>query len=156
MDTVSREKRSWIMARVPQRSTNPEIQVRALLRILGFRYWLNVRTLPGSPDIVVPASRVAIFVHGCFWHRHSGCKFASTPKTRTDYWDAKFKRNVERDQRVSLALRKQGWKTLVIWGCQLRREKVVLRRLDRFLSTSQVKIILRSGQGKLRGKRAST
>ena len=136
VDTFSRVKRSWVMSRVPQRETNPEIEVRALLRMLGVRYRLNVRSLPGSPDLVVRSQRKAVFVHGCFWHRHPGCKFASTPKTRTDYWNEKFARNIARDRRATAALRKLGWTTIVIWTCQLRRKEMVARRLRRLLEVA--------------------
>ncbi len=139
VDTFSPAKRSWVMSRVPQRKTGPEIRVRTLLRILGVRCRVNVRSLPGSPDIAIHSQRKAIFVHGCFWHRHSGCKFASTPKTRTDYWNEKFARNVARDRRTMAALRKLGWKTIVIWTCQLRRQDMVARRLSRFLEVTSIK-----------------
>lgn len=134
VDTFTPKKRSWIMAQVPQRGSAPELHVRAILRHLGIGYRLNVKGLPGSPDIVTRERRAVIFVHGCFWHRHDGCKFASMPRSRVDYWSAKFVRNVARDRRARAALRERGWKVVVIWTCQLRKDATVVRRLRRLLS----------------------
>ncbi len=116
------------MARVRQKDTRPEITVRRCLHALGYRFRLHRRDLPGTPDIVLPKRRKAIFVHGCFWHRHPGCPRASMPKTRIEYWETKFRRNVERDQQAVTALQAAGWEPMVIWECQTR-DLARLRRL---------------------------
>lgn len=122
MDTVDRETRSKIMSKVGQRATGPEMKLRKALHGLGFRYRVNVRKLPGSPDLVFPKYKAAIFVHGCFWHRHEGCKYATTPKSRVEFWEAKFNANVERDHRNVEALLKDGWRVMVVWECALKRK----------------------------------
>lgn len=114
------EERSAIMRAVPQKNSKPEMIVRRALHHLGYRFRLHRRDLPGTPDIVLPRHRVAIFVHGCFWHRHPGCRLASTPRTRTEFWQSKFDRNVERDTMATQALQKLGWRVLVIWECETR------------------------------------
>nr|AMH39520.1 Very short patch repair protein [Tardiphaga robiniae] len=96
----------------------PELVVRRVAHSLGLRFRLQAKDLPGKPDLVFPRWRVAIFVHGCFWHRHEGCKKATMPKSREEFWQSKFERNVERDQRVIRELEAQAWRTLVIWQCQ--------------------------------------
>src|SRR5437016_5479304 len=101
--------RSALMARIRSSNTQPELAVRSFLHRLGFRFRLHTRTLPGRPDLVLPRHRLAIFVHGCFWHQHPNCKLASTPKTRQDYWKPKLSGNVERDRRNSSKLRELGW-----------------------------------------------
>jgi DNA mismatch endonuclease (patch repair protein) len=118
MDTLTREQRSERMRRVRQAGTKPELAVRHSLHALGFRYRLHRRDLPGSPDIVLPSKRVAMFVHGCFWHRHQGCSRATTPKTNTQYWLPKFAENEARDLRVIGALEAAGWRVRVIWQCE--------------------------------------
>lgn len=112
--------RSAHMAKIKGSNTKPEIHVRKVLFGLGYRYTLHGRGLPGSPDIVFPARKKVIFVHGCFWHRHDGCKLATTPKTRVTFWREKFKANVRRDGLVVAALRNSGWKPLVLWQCELK------------------------------------
>lgn len=102
------EERSAIMRAVPRKDSKPEIVVRRILHQLCYCFRLHRRDLPGTPDIVLPRHRVAIFVHGCFWHRHEGCQLASTPKTRADFWQAKFDRNVQRDAEATLALKLIG------------------------------------------------
>src|SRR5437867_1040953 len=111
-------QRSAMMARIGQKDTAPEIFVRKLLHRLGFRFRLHRRDLPGTPDIVLAGQRVALLVHGCFWHRHPGCRFAYIPKSRTDFWSAKFARNVARDREVLEKLRALGWRAHVIWECE--------------------------------------
>ena len=120
MDHVTKAKRSEMMSKVRGRDTKPEMKVRRRLHALGYRYRLQAKELPGRPDIVFRPRRKAIFVHGCFWHRHEGCRYASTPKTRTEFWEEKFRQNIERDDRNEKALSKLGWKTLIIWECQLK------------------------------------
>jgi len=112
--------RSEHMGLIRQKGTKPELAVRSALRELGYRYRLNVTKLAGSPDIVVSGTRTAIFVHGCFWHRHPGCRLASTPKSNVAFWEEKFVRNVERDKKVLDDLRFAGWKVITIWECETR------------------------------------
>ena len=118
------ELRSWIMSRVPQKGTSPEMVLRFGLHRLGFRFRVANRGLPGSPDIVLPKYRTAIFVHGCFWHRHKDCRFASTPSSNAAFWQKKFESNVQRDERAKKALRKLEWKVRVVWSCQLQERKL--------------------------------
>ena len=125
MDTVDKKTRSRIMSSVGQKSTGPEIRLRKALHRLGFRYRLNVKLLPGSPDLVFPKYHAVIFVHGCFWHRH-GCKASTTPETRGDFWTAKFNANVERDRSNTEALLNKGWRVMVVWECSLKGKKAKL------------------------------
>ena len=109
------------LAAVHSVSTKPELQLRHTLWRHGFRYLVNVKSLPGKPDIVLPKYRTVIFVHGCFWHGHNNCKNYTIPKTNTDFWVAKVSRNQERDQKVWRQLEAQGWSVIIVWECQLRR-----------------------------------
>ena len=117
-DRLSRAHRSWNMSRIRGSNTAPERRVQVLLRQLGFRFRLHDRTLPGSPDIVLPRRRTVIVVHGCFWHRQAGCRFAYRPRTRLAFWNAKFAENVRRDQRSRRALNRRGWSVLTVWECR--------------------------------------
>lgn len=128
-DTLSKAERSALMARIRGVNTRPEMAVRRFLHKNGFRFRLHPRDLPGRPDIVLPKLRTAIFVHGCFWHRHLGCKKATTPSTRKAFWNAKFEANVERDMRKVAELRDLGWTAITIWECEVTR--VPLARLSR-------------------------
>lgn len=119
-DIVDSATRSRMMAGIKGCNTRPERVLRKGLHALGFRYGLNRRDLPGKPDIVLPKYRAVIFVHGCFWHRHAGCRLTSTPATRPEFWQQKFTRTVERDQRAIASLQQLGWRTGVIWECALR------------------------------------
>ena len=110
------------MAAIRSSSTKPELQLRHAIWHHGFRYLVNDKRFPGKPDIVLPKYRTAIFVHGCFWHGHKGCKNYSIPKTNTDFWVAKVARNQERDQEVWRQLEAMGWNVIIVWECQLRRE----------------------------------
>ncbi|WP_311202876.1 very short patch repair endonuclease [Rhizobium sp. SRDI969] len=121
-------QRSSNMRAVRSGDTNPELIVRKLLHALGFRFRLRRADLPGKPDIVLPRYQTVIFVHGCFWHRHT-CKRASTPKTRTEFWEAKLAGNVARDRRVIDELRALGWRVVVIWECETRSPLVVAERV---------------------------
>lgn len=134
MDTVNKATRSKIMRSVPQRGTTPEIRLRKALHRRGFRYRVNDKRLPGSPDIVFPKYHAVIFVHGCFWHRH-GCKYTTTPSTRKEFWAAKFKANVERDKRNEEKLIELGWRVLVIWECEIKKlfDNGLIERVERFL-----------------------
>ena len=119
-DVFSKEKRSEIMRAVKSENTKPELQLRKALHRLGYRYRLNVKTLPGKPDIVFPKYRTVIFMHGCFWHGHNCKRGARIPKTNTDYWTEKVARNRLRDQKNAAALKKLGWRVVTIWECQLK------------------------------------
>lgn len=109
------------MSRIRSRDTAPEKKVRSLLHNAGFRFRLHVKKLPGSPDIVLPRYRAVIFVHGCYWHRHAKCRYAYTPKSRTEFWEGKFKATVERDREKSDELRSAGWRIIVVWECELEK-----------------------------------
>lgn len=132
-DGLSAEKRSWLMSCIRGKNTKPEMKVRKLAHAMGFRFRLYRREMPGTPDLVFPKMRVVIFVHGCFWHRHPGCSKASTPKSNTDFWSQKFKRNVERDAVNYALLEEAGWKVAVIWECETR---------DQLLLESKLRLIL--------------
>ncbi|WP_442776045.1 very short patch repair endonuclease [Sphaerotilus montanus] len=125
-DVVNRETRSRMMAGIRGKNTRPEMRVRRYLHATGLRFRLHDRALPGSPDLVFPAHRIAVFVHGCFWHRHPFCKYATMPAERREFWLEKFGKNIVRDQRNLLALGQAGWTPLVIWECETRSEE----RLD--------------------------
>ena len=134
-DRISPAHRSWTMSRIRARNTTPEIMVRSLLHRMGYRFTLRRKGLPGTPDIVLPRHRAVVFVHGCFWHRHPGCRLATRPKTRKAFWGEKFARNVARDRRNQRKLREAGWRVFVVWECQVRADpRAVARRLDRLLS----------------------
>lgn len=124
--------RSALMKRIRQEGTTPELRVRRLLSRLGVRYRLNVRGLPGRPDIANQARRKAIFVHGCFWHHHTECGRGTIPKANSAFWASKLERNVERDRRKISALRALGFDVLVIWECALKEERTLLRNLQTF------------------------
>ena len=120
MDTVSPAKRSSVMAQVKGRDTRPERVVRSLLFRHGFRFRLHRADLPGKPDIVLPRYKTVVFVHGCFWHRHPGCKRASMPASNVAYWERKFARTVVRDAANQAALERSGWRVFIIWECALQ------------------------------------
>ena len=111
---------SYNMSCVKSKNTKPEIWVRKYLFACGFRYRINVKKLPGTPDIVLPKYKTAIFVNGCFWHGHKNCRYFVIPKTRTEWWLDKINRNIDRDQANILALKKSGWRVITIWECQLK------------------------------------
>lgn len=110
------------MSRIRGRNTGPELRLRSLLHRAGFRFRLHTKQLPGSPDVVLPKYQTAIFVHGCFWHRHPGCRNATMPSTRRDFWQEKFDANVSRDARNQAALEAAGWTVLTIWECELKAD----------------------------------
>jgi DNA mismatch endonuclease (patch repair protein) len=122
-------QRSRNMAAIRCRNTKPELRVRSLLHQLGYRFRLHWRDLPGSPDIVLPRHHTVVFVHGCFWHRHAGCRYTTTPGTRSDFWEEKFRLNVERDARQQAELRAAGWAVLVVWECELKDIEALSSRL---------------------------
>lgn len=132
-DRIDPARRSLNMSRVKSANTRPELQVRSLLHRLGYRFRLHTRSLPGKPDLVFQSRRAVIFVHGCFWHRHAGCPKASMPTTRADFWAEKFEANQARDARVLRALADSGWRTEVVWECEVRDREALTRRLISFL-----------------------
>jgi DNA mismatch endonuclease (patch repair protein) len=137
MDRVSAQIRSRMMSRIRSKDTQPELLVRRYLHAAGYRYRLHVSSLPGKPDIVFPRRKVCVFVHGCFWHLHSGCRDGTIPKSRTDYWRKKLYKNKDRDARHMRDLRKKGWKVFRIWECELERKpKKVIDRIADFLKTT--------------------
>jgi len=112
------------MSRIKGKNTKPEMLVRKFLHAQGFRYRLHDKKLPGKPDIVLPKYRTVIFVHGCFWHGHENCKYYVIPKTRTDWWLNKINVNIANDEKAILALKKEGWKIITLWECDLKPAKV--------------------------------
>ena len=137
-DSISAEHRSWNMSQIKSKDTTVEIKVRKYLFSQGFRYRKNVKTLPGKPDIVLPKYKTIIFIHGCFWHRHEGCKRATIPKSNLDYWEKKFKRNVENDILHTEQLKKQGWKVIVLWECEINKNfEETMERLISVLKQSE-------------------
>ena len=120
MDCLTPEQRKRNMSAIKGRDTKPEALLRKLLHSLGYRFRIQRKDLPGRPDIVLPKYKTAIFVNGCFWHRHEECKYASTPSTNSEFWEMKFAANVKRDARNYVALKKQGWNVIVIWECEVK------------------------------------
>lgn len=123
-DIVDKETRSRMMGNIRSHNTRPEVLVRKFLFSNGYRFRLNRKDLPGSPDIVLPKHKLAIFVHGCFWHRHKGCRIAYTPRSRKTFWQTKFSENVRRDKRSTQQLRKLGWRVTVVWECRVRKNQL--------------------------------
>lgn len=134
--------RSRNMAAIRGRDTTPELEVRRILHRLGFRFRLHRRDLPGTPDIVLPRFQTVIFVHGCFWHRHPECRFTTNPKTRRDFWEAKFSQNIERDKRNYTALGNAAWNIVVVWECELRDKVALEARLLQFLRARDYPVAL--------------
>ena len=128
-DIVDGKRRSELMAGIGSRDTAPELAVRRVAHRMGLRFRLYRKDLPGRPDLVFPKHRLVVFVHGCFWHRHKGCRFASTPGSRVEFWTAKFAANVARDARQEAALKTLGWRVLVIWECETGHEVSIRRKL---------------------------
>lgn len=120
-DTITREKRSWNMSRIKAKDTSIEIRVRKWLYHHGYRYRKNVSTLPGKPDIVLKSYNTVIFIHGCFWHRHPNCKDATIPKTRTEFWQSKFAKNIANDKKNTQKLEEMGFRVLIIWECEINK-----------------------------------
>lgn len=119
-DVVSTAKRSQMMSGIKGKNSLPEMVVRKALFAMGHRFRLHRRDLPGTPDIAMPGRKIAIFVHGCFWHAHQGCKYAKMPSTRTEFWTAKLQGNVDRDRRAADKLAEMGWRVLNVWECSTR------------------------------------
>ncbi len=133
MDQISPEHRSWNMSRIRGKDTKPELKVRSVLHRLGYRFRLHRKDLPGTPDIVLPRYQTVIMVHGCFWHRHTKCKYAYTPKSRKKFWANKFSETVARDKRNREALEKGGWTVGVIWECQTRNCELLQSKMIKLL-----------------------
>jgi len=121
VDRISEKHRSWNMSRIKAQDTVPEVKVRSLIHRAGYRFRKNVKGLPGKPDVVLRKHNTIIFVHGCFWHQHEGCKEASVPKTRIDFWTEKLGKNVERDKRQYEKLIMSGWNVVTIWECETKK-----------------------------------
>lgn len=136
MDVLSPESRRATMKAVKGKDTKPELAIRQLIHRLGFRFRLHDGGLPGKPDIVFPARRKVIFVHGCFWHQHR-CPAAARPSSRREYWDAKLDGNMARDRHNQRRLRNMGWSSLVVWECQLKRTSFLEKRLVNFLNKQE-------------------
>ena len=124
------EQRSRNMSAIKSKNTKPEIKVRKVLHSMGYRFRLHAKDLPGSPDIVLPKYKTVIFVHGCFWHRHENCKYASTPKTRKEFWNKKFTENKKRDSEIQEKIKILDWRSVVIWECETKnmenlRDKII-------------------------------
>lgn len=127
-DMFDPQKRSEIMSHICSKNTKSEIMVRKYLHRLGFRFRLHGSKLPGKPDIVLPKNKCVVFVHGCFWHAHEGCKYYRDPKSNAEYWIPKIQRNVERDKQAVRELTSMGWKVEIVWECELKKDAE--RRLD--------------------------
>lgn len=128
-DKLSTEKRSYLMSQVRSKDTKPEKFIRSLLHKLGYRFRKNVPSLPGKPDIVLPKYRMVIFVHGCFWHQHKGCKRAERPTSNREFWDDKLDKTITRDRKSLELLREIGWKVIVIWECELKDANKIKERI---------------------------
>ena len=127
MDNRSKEARSRNMSRIPSKNTKPEETVRKYLFSQGFRYRKNVSNLPGKPDIVLPKYKTVVFVNGCFWHAHQGCKWFVPPKSNSEFWQHKFMYNIERDERNYQKLCDLGWRVIIVWECEIRHGDASLR-----------------------------
>lgn len=134
-DVHTPQQRSYNMSRIKGKDTKPEMLVRRFLHAYGFRYKLHDKTLPGKPDIVLPKYKTVIFVHGCFWHGHKNCKYATIPKTRTEWWTKKIEGNAANDEKKKALLRKEKWKIISVWECQLKGNKLK-RTLSKLLHIS--------------------
>lgn len=128
---LSPEQRSWNMSRIRSKNTKPEIMVRSILHRMGYRFRLHRKDLPGKPDIVLPKYKTVIFVHGCFWHHHKGCRRGNIPKSNTDYWIPKIEKNKKRDRKHRAALRKLGWNVLTVWECEVNSIEKLSKKLYR-------------------------
>lgn len=133
MDTLTPEQRSERMSRIRDRDTGPELAVRRLVHRMGYGYRLHRKDLPGRPDLAFISRRKAIFVHGCFWHRHEGCALARLPKSRLDFWGPKLERNRLRDIEKQELLREIGWTFLVVWECEVKNEATLMMKIEKFL-----------------------
>lgn len=129
MDVVDRATRSRMMSGIKGKHTKPELAVRKFLHAHGYRFRLHRADLPGKPDIVLPRFRTCIFVHGCFWHQHPGCKYAYSPKSKQDFWLPKLAKNIERDEISEKKLREMGWQVVIIWECDTKNTEILATRV---------------------------
>lgn len=135
MDIWTAEKRSAVMGKIKGSNTKPELMLRSALHHAGFRFRVNVKKLPGKPDIVLKKYNLIIFVHGCFWHHHEGCNEAKYPKTNIEFWREKINRTVERDHLKAQLLRDAGWSVLTVWECEIERDtKEIIKNIKCFIS----------------------
>ncbi|PWV45152.1 very short patch repair endonuclease [Chitinophaga sp. S165] len=132
-DHLTPKRRSENMAAVRSKETQPELTVRRMLHGLGYRYRLHDTSLPGKPDIVFRSRKKIVFIHGCFWHRHPECKYATSPKTNIGFWNEKFEKNVRRDKLVQSQLLVMGWESLIIWQCELKNPELLVHKVVEFL-----------------------
>lgn len=139
-DNISPSERSEIMSRVPSVGSRPELFVRKIVWKLGYRYRLNTKGIPGKPDICFKGRKKAIFINGCFWHRHKGCSLTRTPKTRVEFWKEKFDQNVARDEINYKKLEEMGWKYLVIWECEIKPKnmRILEEEIRRFMEDKEI------------------
>jgi DNA mismatch endonuclease (patch repair protein) len=154
VDRLSPEKRSWNMSRIRSGNTEPERKVRSILHRLGYRFRLHRRDLPGSPDIVLPKHRLAIFVHGCFWHRH-GCSYTYTPKSRQDFWLKKFSGNTRRDRISQKALQNLAWNVAVIWECETQNGVSLAKTLQYLIRKADSTFERKPNKGKGKKERVN-
>jgi len=129
VDTLTKEKRSWLMSRIGSKNTTPELIVRSLVHRLGFRFRLHYKRLPGKPDLAFPGRKKVIFVHGCFWHGHEGCTKGRLPRSNLREWQTKIFKNRVRDKENLLQLKEDGWDALVIWQCELKDIETLIKRI---------------------------
>lgn len=146
MDTKTPEQRSYNMASIHGKDTKPELYFRKQLFALGYRYRLHASNIYGHPDLFFPKYKTAVFIHGCFWHRHPGCKYASNPKSRIEFWDKKFMNNVERDKRIVSTLQETGIKCLIVWECSVKKMKkskeckeMILKDVTEFFESNELR-----------------
>jgi DNA mismatch endonuclease (patch repair protein) len=135
MDIVSRETRSHMMGRIRGKDTKPELVIRTAAHSLGYRFRLHRKDLPGSPDLVFPSRSTVIFVHGCYWHRHKGCRYCYVPKSNIQFWEQKFRNNVARDERVQAELEQLGWRVVIIWECEAVDDIILRSKLKESLDS---------------------
>jgi len=140
MDILTVEQRRKNMSNIPSKGTKPEKLVRSLLHRLGYRFKLHSQKLPGTPDIILPKFKAVIFIHGCFWHRHEGCKYTTNPATNAEKWQKKFQANKDRDIRNTQILEESGWLPIVIWECETRHSDVITLKLDNLLRQRLIEI----------------
>lgn len=135
VDKLSPERRSWNMSKIKNKDTSIEVKVRKWLFSNGFVYRKNCNKLPGTPDIVLAKYKTVIFIHGCFWHRHEGCKEATVPKTRTDFWLEKFSKNIQNDDKSYKLLKEENWNVIVLWQCEIEKNfDEVMQKVETGLS----------------------
>lgn len=132
-DVHTKEIRSYNMSRIRSKNTKPEVLIRKYLHGKGFRFRINVKNLPGKPDIVLSKYKTVIFINGCFWHGHENCKYFVIPKTRTEWWLEKINRNKENDEKALTALRLKGWRIINVWECELKNTQVFSERAEKLL-----------------------